>query len=158
MDPLLADGRRVRLTRAIESEVGEIVSLLADDELGRLREATDLDRYSAAFRAIDSDERHLVLVARVGDQEEIVGTMQLTIIPGLARNGSTRLQIEAVRVAEQVRGVGLGAVMFEFAHEHGRRQGAEFVQLTSDKSRTCAHRFYEGLGYRASHEGFKRQL
>lgn len=87
-----------------------------------------------------------------------VGTMQLSLIPGLSRGGATRLQIEAVRVAAATRGSGLGRAMIAWAHGYGRRHGADLAQLTSDKTRRDAHRFYEGLGYVASHEGFKLEL
>ena len=84
--------------------------------------------------------------------------MQLTLVPGLARQGAKRLQIEAVRLASGTRGRGLGTALFDWAHEYGRKQGATLAQLTSDKTRTDAHRFYDGLGYRASHQGYKRPL
>jgi GNAT superfamily N-acetyltransferase len=84
--------------------------------------------------------------------------MQLTLIPGLSRGGAKRLHIEAVRVAASARGGGLGSALFDWAHAYGRSRGATLAQLTSDKSRSGAHRFYEKLGYRASHEGFKYQL
>ena len=84
--------------------------------------------------------------------------MQLTLIPGLARSGATRLQIEAVRLTSKARGAGLGAALFEWAHAYGKAHGATLSQLTSDKARTDAHRFYDRLSYQASHEGFKRAL
>jgi ribosomal protein S18 acetylase RimI-like enzyme len=89
---------------------------------------------------------------------EIVGTMQLSFLPGLARRGALRAQIEAVRVAESTRGSGLGAAMMRWAIEESRRRGCALVQLTSDKSRADAHRFYERLGFVASHEGMKLKL
>ena len=88
----------------------------------------------------------------------LVGTMQLTLIPGLARGGTKRLQIEAVRLSSATRGTGLGTAMFEWAHAFGNRHGATLAQLTSDKTRVDAHRFYDRLGYRASHEGLKRRI
>lgn len=88
----------------------------------------------------------------------IVGTMQLTIMPGLSRGGSTRLQIEAVRIASSTRGTGLGTAMITWAHDYGRAHGASLVQLTTDKSRDDAIRFYTSLGYVASHEGLKLSL
>ena len=84
--------------------------------------------------------------------------MQLTLVSGLARAASKRLQIEAVRLAPDARGGGLGTALFDWAHEYGRQHGAAIAQLTSDKSRTDAHRFYDKVGYTASHEGFKRAL
>lgn len=95
----------------------------------------------------------------VADRDgEVVGTLQLTIIPGLSRKGSTRSLIEGVRVHASERGNGLGARMIEWAIEESRRQGCALVQLTSDATRTDAHRFYERLGFTGSHVGFKLQL
>ena len=90
--------------------------------------------------------------------ETVVATLQLTVIPGLARMGATRLLVEAVRVDERLRGNGLGSAMMEWAIAEGRRRGAALVQLTSDRSRDAAHRFYERLGFTASHVGFKLML
>jgi GNAT superfamily N-acetyltransferase len=150
-------GREFTLTRAVEADVPDLAALLADDVLGAGRESPTLEPYVAAFREIDRDPRHhLVTVREVGGG--LVGTMQLTLIPGLARGGATRLQIEGVRVASSARGVGLGTALFDWAHEYGARHGAEIAQLTSDKTRGEAHRFYGRLGYEASHEGFKRPL
>ena len=84
--------------------------------------------------------------------------MQLSFIPGLARGGATRLQIEAVRVRSNLRSNGLGGAMITWAITEGRRRGAKLVQLTSDESRAAAHRFYERLGFEASHLGFKLSL
>ncbi|MCF2571808.1 GNAT family N-acetyltransferase [Brevibacterium sp. UCMA 11754] len=88
----------------------------------------------------------------------VVGTLQLTLIPSLSRRGSTRLQIEAVRIGPDAQGLGLGTAVFEWAHACGRRFGASLAQLTTDKSRTDAQRFYARLGYEASHEGLKLDL
>jgi GNAT superfamily N-acetyltransferase len=151
------DGRRFGIARAAESDIPALVALLADDELGAHRESTDLERYRKAFEEIDTDPRQLLLAVR-DDDGELVATMQLTIIPGLARGGARRLQIESVRLASRTRGVGLGTALCQWAHEYGRRHGATLAQLTSDKARADAHRFYGRLGYQASHEGFKRPL
>ena len=151
------DGRRYTIARATESDIPALVGLLADDALGALRETSDLDHYRVAFREIDRDPQQLLVAVRDADGV-VVGTMQLTLIPGLARGGTTRLQIEAVRLASDTRGTGLGTALFEWAHRYGHRHGATLAQLTSDKTRTDAHRFYDGLGYEASHEGFKRPL
>ena len=157
MDELHVDGRRYRIARATEPDVPALVALLADDPLGATRESASEAPYLEAFREIDADP-HQLLVVVTDDEGAVVGTMQLTTIPGLARGGAKRLQIEAVRLAEGVRGGGLGTALFEWAHDHGRSQGAVIAQLTSDGSRTAAHRFYERLGYEASHRGFKRAL
>jgi GNAT superfamily N-acetyltransferase len=157
MEHLYVHRRRFVLTRAKESDVAALVDLLTDDELGVTRESAVVEPYLAAFREIDADPHHLLVAVR-DDTGAVVGTMQLTLLRGLARGGATRLQIEAVRLASSTRGIGLGSALFEWAHEYGRRHGAVLAQLTSDKLRTDAHRFYRGLGYTASHEGFKRSL
>lgn len=157
MQTLDIDGRRFTVSRATESDVAGLVALLADDVLGAHRETARLEPYLAAFREIDSDPQQLLVTVRDSDGD-LVGTMQLTLIPGLARGGTKRLQIEAVRLASSARGAGLGTALFEWAHAFGHRHGATLAQLTSDKTRTDAHGFYDGLGYRASHEGFKRPL
>lgn len=117
----------------------------------------ELEPYLAAFRDIESDPHQYLAAVRDLDGD-LVGTMQLTLIPGLARGGVKRLQIEAVRMAPDARGTGLGTALFEWAHAYGRQHGATLAQLTSDKTRVDAHRFYDQLGYKASHEGFKRRL
>jgi len=153
-------GETVVLRRARADDVAAIVALLAADELGAardgVRDAGDLAAYAAAFRAIDADPAHILLVAELAGQ--VVGTMQVSFLPGLARRGALRAQVEAVRVAESARGSGLGAAMMGWAIEEARRRGCVLVQLTSDKSRTGAHRFYQRLGFVASHEGMKLAL
>ena len=150
----------VVLRRAEVGDVPAIVDLLAADQLGATRDgvnaAEDLAAYQAAFRAIDADPAHLLVVAQAGPQ--LVATMQLSFIPGLARRGALRAQIEAVRVHEAYRGRGLGAAMMGWAIEEARRRGCGLVQLTTDKSRPDAHRFYHQLGFVASHEGMKLRL
>ena len=153
---LRIDGRSFRVARASRADVPELVTLLADDVIGSTREGEDLAPYLTAFEAIDRDPAQLLVTVR--DEEDTVGTMQLTLIPGLSRGGALRLQIEAVRVAASARGGGLGSALFEWAAAYGRERGASLVQLTTDKQRSDAHRFYEGLGYVASHEGFKLHL
>jgi ribosomal protein S18 acetylase RimI-like enzyme len=148
----------VGLRRGTSDDLPALVAMLADDELGRSREVVDGDLapYRAAFAAIDADPAHLLVVAvAVG---EIVGMLQLSVVPGLARRGALRGQLEAVRVAGGFQDRGVGAAMVGWAIEEARRRGCALVQLTSDKSRTAAHRFYERLGFRASHEGFKLEL
>lgn len=145
------------LRRAAVDDVPTIVSLLAADQLAAARDGgADLSPYHAAFALIDRDPAQLLLVATAGG--EVVGTMQLTFIPGMARRGSLRAQIEAVRVAEAHRGHGLGAAMIAWAIDEARRRGCSLVQLTSDKSRVDAHRFYDRLGFTRSHDGFKLTL
>ena len=157
MEILDLEGRRFNVARASESDVPALVALLADDVLGAQRESTDVEPYSVAFQEIDRDQNQLLVAVRDADGN-LVGTMQLTLIPGLARAGAKRLQIEGVRLSSSTRGTGLGTALFEWAHEYGHRHGATLAQMTTDKTRTDAHRFYDRLGYRASHEGFKRPL
>ena len=157
MDSLMVNGHRFDLSRADVGDVPSLVALLSDDALGAARESKDMASYVSAFHEIDDDDHQLLLVVRDPDGG-IVGTMQLTIVPGLSRGGSSRLQIEAVRLAASTRGGGLGSALFDWAHDYGRRRGATLAQLTSDKTRSEAHRFYAEAGYEASHEGFKRRL
>ncbi len=145
------------LRQAVPADLPGVVALLAADQLGVHREAADDPApYRAAFDAITADPAHLLLVA--DDTARVVGTMQLSFIPGLARRGALRAQIEAVRVHEEVRGRGLGAWMIGWAIDEARRRGCALVQLTTDKRRTDAHRFYERIGFVASHEGMKLAL
>jgi GNAT superfamily N-acetyltransferase len=150
----------VVLRRAKVDDVAAIVGLLAADQLGAARDGVttpqDLADYQRAFGVIDADPAHTLVVADSGP--DIVATMQLSFIPGLARRGALRAQIEAVRVDEAYRSRGLGAAMLNWAIGEARRRGCALVQLTTDKSRTSAHRFYERLGFVASHEGMKLAL
>ncbi|MFE9661614.1 GNAT family N-acetyltransferase [Streptomyces sp. NPDC005955] len=142
---------------ATDEDIQAIVDLLADDPLGARRESPDdLTPYRAAFRRLaDDPHQHLVVAAR---RDRVVGTLQLTVIPGLSRKGSVRSVIEGVRVHADERGSGLGSRLIEWAVEESRRQGCQLVQLTSDATRTDAHRFYERLGFTPSHIGFKLAL
>lgn len=144
------------LRRATLDDVPAIVSLLVDDELGSAREGGGLEPYRRAFAAVDADPAQLLLVAESGG--EVVGTMQLGFLPGLARRGALRAQLEAVRIRTDRRGSGLGSAMVAWAVGEARERGCTLVQLTSDKRREDAHRFYERLGFVASHEGFKLTL
>ena len=147
----------VVIRRATASDVAAIVAMIADDQLGATRESLDdLTPYLAAFEQIDADPNQLLMVADRND--EVIGTLQLTIIPGLSRRGSTRGLIEAVRVAAPARGSGLGSTLIRWAVEESRTRGCTLVQLTSDKTRTEAHRFYTNLGFANTHEGFKLKL
>ncbi|MFH8241730.1 GNAT family N-acetyltransferase [Streptomyces sp. NPDC018321] len=140
-----------------EDDLSAIVAMLADDPLGARRESPDdLSPYLAAFERLSADpNQHLVVAVRNG---RVVGTLQLTIVPGLSRRGATRSVIEGVRVHADERGGGLGTQLMEWAVDESRRQGCQLAQLTSDNTRTDAHRFYERLGFSASHTGFKLQL
>ncbi|MFI6741114.1 GNAT family N-acetyltransferase [Nonomuraea sp. NPDC050451] len=142
---------------ARKEDVPAIVAMLADDHLGATREGDPGDeRYLAAFERVDANPYDELIVAE--QDGEVVGTMQLTYLAGLSRLGAERCQIEAVRVATGARGQGLGGRMIEWAVDRARERGCAIVQLTSDKSRTDAHRFYDNLGFTASHEGYKLSL
>ncbi|WP_420406310.1 GNAT family N-acetyltransferase [Nisaea sp.] len=145
--------------RAAEADLPAIIAMLADDDLGRQREDTSVpvaDCYQEAFTAIDQDGNQLLAVAE--REGEIVGTLQLTFLPGLSHQGLWRGQIESVRVSSKIRGGGVGRQMLDWAIATCKARGCRIVQLTSDKSRTDAIRFYESLGFTASHEGFKLKL
>ncbi|MFF9198929.1 GNAT family N-acetyltransferase [Streptomyces sp. NPDC014779] len=139
---------------ALRDDLPAIVAMLADDPLGAQRESPDdLTPYTTAFDRLAGDpHQHLVVAEREG---RVVGTLQLTIIPGLSRRGTTRSIIEGVRIHAEERGGGLGGRLIEWAIEESRRQDCGLVQLTSDVTRTDAHRFYERIGFEPSHIGFK---
>jgi GNAT superfamily N-acetyltransferase len=144
----------IEIRRAVRTDISAIVDLLADDELGAARESPDdLAPYQAGFPGLDNDPNQYLMVAVSGDA--IVGTFQLTLIPGLARCGATRAVIEAVRVHHSARRAGIGEQMIRWAVAESGRRGCSLVQLTSDKTRADAHRFYERLGFVPSHIGFK---
>jgi len=147
-DLTFRDARRADLER--------IVHLIADDAVASGRTGTFGPAHVAGFEAIAASPNDELVVAELDG--EVVGVMQLTFIPGIARNGATRLQVEAVRVDTRLRGQGIGRRLMEHAHARGRERGCGLAQLTSDKQRPDAHRFYRSLGYAQSHEGFKLPL
>ena len=141
---------------ATDADLPAIVRLLADDPLGAKRERFERPlpmAYREAFAAIQAQTGNQILIAERDGR--VLGCLQLTIIPGLARLGMARAQIEAVRVDAKARGQGLGEALFHHAIDQARAAGCGLVQLTSDKSRPDAHRFYARLGFQASHEGMK---
>lgn len=149
----------VTFRRAEAGDVRRIVELLADDALGRHRESLEdplPDSYHAAFEAIRSDPNNELIVAVAGG--ETVGVMQLTFTPSLTYRGSWRASIEGVRIASNLRGAGLGQAMIRWAIDRARERRCRIVQLTTDKSRPEALRFYEALGFQATHEGMKLHL
>ena len=145
--------------RAGQRDLAAIVALLADDSLGRSREDPRLPLdpgYAKAFSSIEADSNQYLAVAdRAG---AIVACLQITFIPGLSRRGLWRGQIESVRVASGARGEGLGEQMLQWAIGICRERGCGLMQLTTDKTRSDARRFYEKLGFVASHEGMKLAL
>lgn len=154
----LPDGHGL-VRRARRADVPEIVRLLADDPLGQARETlTDPlpESYYQAFEAIEADPNQFLAV--VEQKGHIVGTFQLSFIPGMSRKGAWRAQIEAVRIKHELRNQGLGQVVMQWAIEQARQRGCALVQLNTDKSRPAAHRFYQRLGFISSHEGMKLKL
>jgi GNAT superfamily N-acetyltransferase len=151
------DRTRVAFHRAAAADLPTIVALLADDPLGREREDAGRDsRYRDAFAAIERDPHQLLAVAERNGS--IIGVLQLSFIPGLTRQGMWRGQIEGVRIAASERATGIGRAMLEWAIAECRRRGCGLVQLTSDERRPASHRFYEALGFRATHRGYKLAL
>jgi GNAT superfamily N-acetyltransferase len=149
----------VQFRQAKESDLPVIVQLLVEDELSAHRERyeTPLSRaYYEALKAIGEGSNNEVIVAEIDG--EVIGTLQLTFIPCLSYQGGTRAQVESVRVVERLRGQGIGTVMMEWALDRARQRGCPMMQLTSHKSRADAHRFYEKLGFTASHIGMKKNL
>ena len=144
---------------ARRDDVPAIVQLLADDILGAEREqATDPlpQAYWDAFDAIVAQRGNEILIAELDG--EVVGCLQLTVLPGLSRMGMTRGQLEGVRVSSKHRGRGIGEVLLAAATGRARELGCKVVQLTTDKSRVDAHRFYERLGFESTHIGMKRTI
>ena len=148
-----------RIRDAVAADLPAIVTLYADDPLGATREQPREplpESYRAAFAAIEADPRHRLVV--VEDDGKIVGTLQLSFLPHLVRGGGERAQIEAVRVAASQRGAGLGRRLLQWAVEQARARNCALVQLTTDASRDDARRFYESLGFQATHTGMKLPL
>jgi ribosomal protein S18 acetylase RimI-like enzyme len=151
----------ITIRTANRDDVPAIVALLADDPLGRTRETPgELQPYLAAFADMAAQGGNIALVAErdIPTGTDVVGCLQLTILPGLSRRGAKRGQIEGVRVNTACRGLGIGERLIRHAIETARTAGCSLVQLTSDNSRPAAHRFYGRLGFIASHAGFKLAL
>lgn len=153
----------LRFRQATRDDVSRIVAMLADDTLGARREPLKDPlpaAYERAFASITGDPNHELMVAEsvVESEHEIMGTLQLSFLPYLTYGGGWRAQIEAVRVSSASRGSGVGAKLVEWAIERARERGCHLVQLTTDKQRPDAIRFYEQQGFRSSHEGMKLHL
>lgn len=146
----------VRFREAGRDDVPAIVALLREDVLGAGRERAPEATYRAAFEAMLAEPHNRMIVGEAAGH--VVACYQLTLISGLSRDGARRAQIESVRVAGVMRGRGLGEALMRDAESRARAAGCRLVQLTSDRTRTDAHRFYERLGYAASHAGFKKGL
>jgi GNAT superfamily N-acetyltransferase len=144
--------------RAQRRDLPRLLELLADDVLGKNREGVGSDdpAYIRAFDVIDRDPNQSLLVAELDGR--VVGMLQITFIPGLSRRGAWRANIEAVRVDSSARGRGIGAWLMARALEAARKRGCRIAQLTSDRRRADAHRFYQRLGFTDSHIGYKLSL
>ncbi|AUC56687.1 GNAT family N-acetyltransferase (plasmid) [Sagittula sp. P11] len=142
---------------ATRTDLPALIALYADDGLGKNRDGGAVDdAYLSAFAAIDRDPNHILAVGEEGG--EIVATLLLSFLPGLSRHGAWRAQIEAMRVSSARRGQGLGRMMLDWAVAEAQSRNCRLVQLTSDRQRDDAHRFYERAGFTPSHLGFKKTL
>ena len=149
----------VTLRPGTHDDLPRIVELLADDPLGSTRETPGLPlarEYTSAFDEITAQAGNGIIVAEAGG--EVIGCLQLTIVPGLSRRGAKRAFVEGVRVAGDYRSRGIGELLMREAIDQARAASCTLVQLTTDRSRGDAHRFYERLGFTASHVGFKLQI
>ena len=143
--------------KATQKDISKIVEMIADDELGKTREnfQNPLPKeYLEAFKNINTDKNQELIVVE-NDELEIIGTLQLSFIQYLTYQGGIRAQIEAVRIRKDKRGLGIGKKMFEWAIDRAKEKKAHVLQLTSDKKRPKAIKFYEELGFKATHEGMK---
>jgi len=150
----------ITIREARRDDVAAIVRLLADDHLGAAREVVSdppLTAYFDAFEKVAADARNLLVVAE-DPGGHLVGTLQMTFIPGLSNQGAELALIEAVRVDSGLRGQGLGQVLVGWALDEARRRGCRFVELFTHASRVDAQRFYERLGFEKSHAGMRRAL
>lgn len=150
----------MKFRKAEQKDIASIVAMLADDELGKQRENFSVplaQEYIDAFLRISTDSNQELIVVQ-NAQLEIIGTLQLTFIQYLTYQGGIRAQIEAVRIRKDQRGIGLGKKMFEWAIERAKQRKAHLLQLTTDKQRPQAIKFYEDLGFKSSHEGMKMKF
>jgi GNAT superfamily N-acetyltransferase len=142
---------------ATQNDLPQIVEMIADDELGKTRENYQSPlpaEYLKAFKNIDADPNQELIVVE-NEKAEIIGTLQLSFIQYLTYRGGIRAQIEAVRIRKDLRGQGVGKTMFNWAIHRAKEHGAHLLQLTTDKQRPKAIKFYKDLGFRASHAGMK---
>lgn len=147
----------MKFRKAREKDLSDIVRMIADDQLGKEREDFRIPLpivYLQAFKQIDSDPNQELIVVE-NEDHEIIGTLQLSFLKYLTYQGGTRAQIEAVRIRKDMTGKGIGKQMFEWAISRAKERNAHLLQLTTDKQRSDAIRFYENLGFSKSHEGMK---
>jgi len=151
--------KEITFRLATRADLPSIVRMLADDELGSQREHYVVpipEPYYAAFEEINSDPNHELIVAELN--REVIGTLHLMFLPSISFQGGLRAQIESVRVDRKNQNQGIGTEMMQRTIERARKRGAQVVQLTTHQSREDAHRFYERLGFKASHVGMKLNL
>ncbi len=147
----------MKFRKATKEDIAIIVEMISDDELGKTREnfQTPLPQeYLSAFEKINTDPNQELIVVE-NDNSEVIGTLQLSFIQYLTYQGGIRAQIEAVRIRKDKRGLGIGKKMFEWAIKKSKERNAHLLQLTSDKKRPKAIKFYESMGFKATHEGMK---
>jgi len=151
--------KEITFRLATRADLPSIVRMLADDELGRQRERYEdplPQTYYAAFEQIDIDPNHELVVAELNG--EVIGTLHLMLLPSISFHGGLRAQIESVRVDKSYRNQGIGSEALQWTIGRARGRGAQVVQLTTHQTREAAHRFYEKLGFKASHLGMKLSL
>ena len=149
----------ITFREAKAEDLERIVEMLSDDLLGSKRERFELplpSSYEKAFKAIDADPNNELVV--VNHKGKIVGVLQITFTPYITHQGGRRATVEGVRISSDVRGMGVGSQMIEYAIARAKERGCHLIQLTTDKQREDALRFYERLGFNATHEGFKMKL
>lgn len=150
----------MKFRKATKNDVSKIVEMIADDELGKTRENFQIPlptEYHNAFENINTDQNQELIVVE-NESSEIIGTLQLSFIQYLTYRGGIRAQIEAVRIRKDQRGFGIGKTMFEWAINRAKERKAHLLQLTTDKKRPKAIKFYEDLGFKGTHEGMKMHI
>jgi ribosomal protein S18 acetylase RimI-like enzyme len=149
----------MEIRQAVIDDLPAVVRMLADDFLGEQRERLEDPlpaSYIRAFEEIESDPNNELIVAEIDG--EVIGTLQLTFTPSISHQGGRRCTVESVRVDKRLRGRGIGRKMMQWAIERAKNRGSVSMQLTTQKDRTEAHRFYESLGFAKSHVGMKLKL
>ncbi len=151
------DFEKIIFRKAFEADLPRVIEMLQNDILGKDRELSNhFSNYKKAFDEIMADKNNFLMVIEL--EKEVIGTCHLTIMPSLTLQGSKRMNIEAVRVDEKFSGQGIGSWMMQKAIEFAKNNEVKIVQLTTNKKRLDAHRFYERLGFEKTHEGMKLKI